>query len=346
MPADYYELLGVGRDADASAIKKKYRKLAMQYHPDRNDTPEAEAKFKELSEAYEVLSNPEKRQLYDRFGHEGLKGQMGGGGFGGFEDIFEGFGDIFGDLFGGRRGRRGPPRGDDLRIDIQVSLADCLQERERTIEVPYDLNCEPCDGTGAEDGKALEICKTCGGHGQVTMGSGIIRMTQTCGRCRGRGKMIKKTCKSCKGRGQRQEIKEIKLTIPAGIDHGNRLRLKGKGGVAPAQGVAGDLHVVVHVEDHESFKREGEHLACELKVDMITAALGGEIPLEGIDESIQVELPQGTQPDDVITLRGKGMPQLNSPSQRGNLYVQVTVEVPKGLSKAQREHLSAFRELS
>jgi len=345
MPADYYELLGVSRDADESTIKKSYRKLAMQYHPDRNDAPEAEAKFKELSEAYEVLSNPEKRQLYDQFGHEGLQGQMGGGGgFGGFEDIF---GDLFGDIFGGgRRGRRGPPRGDDMRIDLQVSLADCLKEQEQTIEVPYDLECEPCNGTGAQDGTALEICKTCGGHGQVTMGSGIIRMTQTCGRCRGRGKMIKKSCKRCKGRGLRQEIKEIKLTIPAGIDHGNRLRLKGKGGAAPSGGTPGDLHVVVHIEEHETFRREGEHLACELKVDMITAAIGGQVSLDGIDEDLNVEIPQGTQPDDVITLRSQGMPRLNSPSSRGNLYVQISVEVPRHLSKEQVAHLKAFRELA
>ena len=346
MPADYYELLGVNKDASPEQLKKSYRKLAMRYHPDRNDSPEAEAKFKELSEAYEVLSDPQKRQVYDTYGHEGLKGQggFGGGGFGGFEDIF---GDLFGDIFGGGgRRRRGPPRGDDLRMDLQVSLSDCLEEREHTLKVPYERPCEPCKGTGADKGEALTSCQTCGGHGQVRMGAGIISMTQTCPRCRGRGKIIKTKCKPCKGKGVQVEEKELSLTIPAGVDHGNRLRLKGKGGFAPQGGEAGDLHVVIHVEDHPTFRREGEHLARELKVDMITAALGAELELEGISGPVTLNIPAGTQPDEVITVRGEGMPALNRPKHRGNLYVQVSVEVPQSLSEAQREHLKAFQALS
>lgn len=343
MPADYYETLGVSRDADSDELKKAYRKLAMACHPDRNPGPEAEARFKEVNEAYGVLSDPQKRQIYDRYGHEGLQGGGGGGGggFGGFEDLF---GSVFGDIFGGGR-PKGPPRGDDMRIDIEVSLADCLKRRERELEIPYPVDCGACSGSGAAKGTTPEVCSTCDGHGQVTVGHAFIRMAQTCPRCRGRGRTIKKPCGECRGKGQREERRPITVTIPAGIPHGAKLRVRGKGGPAPKGGEAGDLFVVVHVADHPTLHREDDHLVRELSVDMLTAALGDVLEVEGISGSVRVEVPAGTQPDDVIRIPGQGMPQLNQEERRGDLFLKVQVEVPRALSAAQRAHLEAFRGL-
>ena len=344
MPTDYYELLGIDRNANAKEIKKSYRKLAMQYHPDRNPSAEAEAKFKELSEAYEVLSNEEKRSIYDRYGHEGLKGHGGHGGMNP-EDLF---GSIFGDLFGfgggGRRGRTRTPRGSDLRFDIQIDLADCLTKHEKEILVPYDKECEACNGTGAHKGTSLKTCTTCHGHGQVTMDHGILRMTQTCPTCQGTGKVIKKACKVCNGTGRENDERKIKVTIPAGITHGSKLRVKGKGEPAPPGGEPGDLYIVVHVQKHEFLQREDENLLKEFKVDMITACLGGDLTTEGIDGMVDVQIPSGTQPDDLIRIRGEGMPRINS-RHRGDLFLQVVVEIPKQLSQAQKEHLQAYRSV-
>ena len=343
MPADYYETLGVSRDADEAELKKAYRKLAMSCHPDRNPGPEAEARFKEVNEAYGVLSDAQKRQIYDRYGHEGLQGGGGGGGggFGGFEDLF---GSIFGDIFGGGR-QKGPPRGDDMRVDIEVGLADCLTRRERDLEIPYEVECGGCGGSGAAKGTTPDVCATCDGHGQVTVGHGFIRMAQTCPRCRGRGRVIKKPCGDCKGSGSRQERRKISVSIPAGVPHGAKLRVRGKGGAAPKGGEAGDLFVVVHVADHPTLHREEEHLVRELSVDMLTAALGDELEVEGISGPVRVSVPAGTQPDDVIRVQGQGMPHLNQEQRRGDLFLKVQVEVPRALSAAQRAHLEAFREL-
>jgi molecular chaperone DnaJ len=346
MPADYYELLEVSRDADAKTIKKAYRKMAMQYHPDRNSAPEAEAKFKELSEAYEVLSDESKRSIYDQYGHEGLKNQ-GFDGFSGAEDLFSMFGDLFGFGGGGRRGRSRTPRGSDFRYDIEVELKECLTRHEREVSIPYQKECSRCDGSGAARGSSPETCSTCGGYGQVTMGQGIIRMTQTCPTCRGEGKVIKRPCKACKGSGKEPDHKSITLTIPEGVDHGMKLKLTGKGEKAPAGGIAGDLYVVVHIKDHDRFQRDGQHLVCELDVNMIDACLGHTISLEGVDgRELEIEIPTGTQPDDVLQIKGEGMPRLNGGGRRGNLFVQVSVHVPKSLSKKQKKHLQAYRDLS
>ena len=347
MPVDYYESLGVSKDADASALKKAYRKLAMKYHPDRNDTPEAEAKFKEISEAYEVLSDDEKRQIYDRFGHEGLKGQMGGGGFSSAEDIFS---QIFDGFFGGggfggggrRRNRR--PKGADYQIEEEITLASCLHEQDREIVVPYEKECGNCDGSGAAPGTAPTRCSTCHGHGQVAIDHGIIRMAQTCPTCRGQGTIIKKRCKKCKGDGKVPDEQTVKVHIPAGVDNGMRLRVKGKGEAAPAGGDPGDLYVVFRVEDHPTLQREGESLVTDLPIDLITACLGGSLTVDGIDGEVEVQVDPGAQPDDVIKVSGEGMPRLNS-SSRGDLFLRVVVQIPKSLSSSQVAHLEAFRDL-
>ena len=347
MAADYYEVLGVERDVDARALKRAYRKLAMQYHPDRNQgDSEAEAKFKEISEAYEVLSDDEKRTIYDRFGHEGLQGQ----GFGGFresnvEDIFSHFGDIFGDLFGGgRRGR--PKRGADLRYNLAVTLEECLERQEKSIKIPYREPCDTCDGSGAAKGTQPVTCSTCGGVGKVNVGRGFISMVTTCPHCEGRGKVIKKPCKKCKGSGLQERVEELTVQIPAGVDDGMRLRLSGKGELDPRGGERGDLYVAIHVEEHDRFRREGDALIAELEVDMVQAALGATIDFDGLDGPLEISLPSGSQPDDIIKVPRKGMSQLNGRGARGDLFLQLRVQVPKRLSKKQRAHLEEFRKLS
>ena len=344
MPVDYYESLGVSRDVDAAALKKAYRKLAMKYHPDRNDSPEAEVKFKEISEAYEVLSDSEKRQIYDRFGHDGLKGQMGGGGGFNPEDIFSqifggGFESIFGG--GGRRNRR--PRGSDYQIEESITLVSCLQEQDREILVPYEKECGNCDGSGAAPGTSPVRCATCHGQGQVAIDHGIIRMAQTCPTCRGQGTMIKKPCKKCKGDGKVPDERKVKIHIPAGVDNGMRLRVKGKGEAAPPGGDPGDLYVVLRIEDHPTLQREGESLITDLPIDMITACLGGKLTVDGLEGEVEVNIDAGTQPDEVIKIKGEGMPGLKS-TRRGDLYLRVMVDIPKKLSKAQKQHLEAFRD--
>lgn len=343
MPADYYELLGVDRNADAKEIKKSYRKLAMQYHPDRNPSAEAEAKFKELSEAYEVLSDDDKKGIYDRYGHEGLKGHGGRGGVNP-EDLFS---SIFGDFFGfggGRRGRTRTPRGSDLRFDIQIDLADCLHKHEKEITVPYEKDCGACNGTGAHSSSGLKTCSTCNGNGQVTLDHGILRMTQTCPTCHGKGKTIKKFCKKCKGDGKESDDRKIKITIPAGVSHGNKLRINGKGEAAPPGGEPGDLYIVIHVHKHEFLQREDENLLRELKIDMITACIGGDLEIDGIDGVVEVNIPAGTQPDELLRIRGEGMPKLNR-NHRGDLFLQIVIEIPKKLSQSQKDHLLAYKNL-
>ena len=342
MPKDYYESLGVSRDIDASGLKKAYRKLAMQYHPDRNDTPEAEEKFKEVSEAYEILSDDEKRSIYDQFGHDGLKGQMGGGGFHSAEDIFS---QIFGDIFGGggRRSRSRRPRGSDYQIEEVITLVECLEEHEREIIVPYEKECSTCDGSGAAAGTSPMRCGTCQGQGQVAIDHGFLRMAHTCPTCQGAGTVIKKKCKKCKGQGKVPDKQKVKVHIPAGVDSGMRLRLRGKGEPAPAGGDPGDLYVVLRVEDHPSLQREGETLITEVSIDIATACLGGQVTIEGLEGEIDVEIEEGTQPDDVVQINGQGMPALNQ-SRRGDLLLRILVEVPTRLTRDQRAHLEAFRD--
>lgn len=344
MPADYYEVLGVEQNASASDLKKAYRKLAMKYHPDRNSEAGAEERFKEISEAYDILSDDQRRSIYDQYGHEGLQGH-GGGGFSGAEDIFS---SIFGDFFSGfgsNRRRSRTPRGSDLMIEIEVDLKDCLKRQERELKIPYDKECGTCDGSGAAKGTRPQTCQMCHGQGQVTVGQGIIRMTQTCPTCRGRGQVIKKRCKSCKGSGKEQEEKTLKIHIPAGIEHGNRLRIAGKGEAAPPGGEPGDLHVRVYVQNTTGFQREGETLAREFKIDMLTACLGDELTLQGIDQELSVKIPSGTQPDDLIRIQGAGMSRLNKEGIRGDLILQISVEIPQKLSDEQRSHLEEFRKI-
>jgi molecular chaperone DnaJ len=348
MPADYYELLGVDRDTQAPALKKAYRKLAMRYHPDRNPGDSAaEDRFKEISEAYEVLSDPEKRRVYDRFGHEGLKGQ----GFGGFshgnvEDIFSQFGDIFGDFFGGGRGRaRGPRRGAHLRFDLTLTMQECLTGIEKEIEVTRRLPCKPCSGSGAEPGTLPERCATCGGAGKVSVGRGFITMATTCPQCRGRGQTISSPCKKCRGSGTTERRDKLSVRVPAGVDSGMKLRLTNKGEDSPDGGTPGDLFVVLTVQPHKRFEREGSELISEVTVDYLDAILGAEVPFETLDEGITLTIEPGTQPGTILRLRGHGMPFIDGRPGRGDLHLQVVVRIPEQISDAQREGLEQLRAL-
>jgi molecular chaperone DnaJ len=340
---DFYEVLSVSKDADENTIKKAYRQLALKYHPDRNpgDT-EAETQFKKVSQAYEVLSDPQKRQIYDRYGHEGLKG---GGGqnaediFGGFSDLFEG---LFGGL-GGGSGGRSRRKGDDLRFDIQVSLESCLTAQEKELEIPYDVECKTCTGSGAAPGTSAQSCSTCKGNGQINMGKGFISMITTCPTCRGQGKIIKSPCKGCRGSGLESEKRKINVTIPAGIDDGMRLRVSGKGEAGPKGAQPGDLYVIVHVEDHPRFQREESDLYAELTIDMIDACLGAQIKFQNLDGEIDVTIPAGTQPEERLTFRGKGMPSIQG-KNRGNLILVLKVAIPKRLSEDQKQILRQFKE--
>ncbi|MFN3197023.1 MAG: molecular chaperone DnaJ [Bradymonadia bacterium] len=344
MPKDYYDLLGVSRQASASELKKAYRKLAMKYHPDRNpgDTV-AEEHFKEISEAYEVLSDDQKRQIYDRFGHEGLKSQGMGGGFADVGDIFGQFGDLFGDLFGGGGGRRRRERGADLRYSLVLGLEECLTGVERELEIPRDHICDTCHGTGAHPDHPPVTCDMCGGNGQVFVSRGFIRMSTTCPKCQGQGRIITKPCPTCHGEGTRQEVSKVKVTIPPGVDHGMRLRLTGQGQPGPNGLPPGDLYVVIQVREHPRFERRDAELISVLKVDMVTATLGGTLPFEGLDESLEIEVPAGTQPGTLLRVAGQGMPTVERKHTRGDLHLQVQVAIPTQLTKKQRELLKEFR---
>jgi molecular chaperone DnaJ len=294
MPADYYDVLGVSRDADASTLKKSYRKLAMKYHPDRNDSKDAEAKFKEISEAYEVLSDAEKRQIYDQFGHEGLQGHggAGGGGFYNPEDLFS---QIFEGIFsgGGRRSRRA--RGSDYQMEELITLRECLDAHDREIKVPYEKDCENCEGSGAAPGSEPITCRRCRGSGQVVIDHQIIRMAQTCPSCRGQGKTINKPCRPCGGKGRELDERTIKVSVPAGIDHGMKIRVRGKGEPAPTRdGDPGDLYIIFVLEDHPTLEREGDDLHTDLPIDLVTACLGGELTIEGLEGDVKVRVTPGT----------------------------------------------------
>ncbi|MCA9547681.1 MAG: molecular chaperone DnaJ, partial [Myxococcales bacterium] len=302
-----------------------------------------EARFKEVSEAYEVLSDDEKRRIYDRFGHEGLKGR-GFGGFSDVEDVFSHFGDLFGDLFGfgGRRGGR--RRGAHLRYELSLSLEECLRGLEKELELPRDHACQTCDGSGAAPGSKPETCSVCHGAGQVRVGRGFITMATTCPRCQGRGETIAKPCSACDGRGQVREIEKVTVRIPAGVDHGMKLRLNGKGQPGPEGGPPGDLYVIIHVADHPRFQRDGSELLAELPLEMADAALGTRIPFETLDgETHEVEVPAGTQPGTLLRLEGHGMPRLDGRPGRGDLHLHTVVRVPTDLTDSQRALLAQFR---
>ena len=341
---DYYEVLGVSREAKDGEIKKAYRQLALKYHPDRNPgDSEAEEKFKEAAEAYEVLRDSEKRSLYDRFGHDGLRG-TGFTGFSGFEDIFSSFGSIFEDFFGFSTktgGRNAPQVGADLRYDLKISFMDAAFGVEKEIEIEKMEPCLECDGSGAAAGTSPETCSTCRGRGQVMHSQGFFSISTTCPQCHGDGTMIKDPCKNCRGAGRVKETKRVSVKIPPGVDHGTRLRLNGEGEEGVRGGPPGDLYVVLFVEEHEFFKRKGEDIFCEIPVSFSQVALGSTIEIPTLDGTTDIEIPKGTQTGEVFRLKGQGIPRLRGLG-RGDEYVQLAVKTPSKLSKRQEELLREF----
>lgn len=344
---DFYEALGVGRNADDAEIKKAYRKLAMKYHPDRNqDNPNAEEKFKEIKEAYEMLSDPQKRAAYDQYGHAGVDPNMGGGGgFGGGHPFGDAFGDVFGDIFGGRGQQRGGPqvyKGSDLRYTMEVDLEDAAHGKVTQIRVPSWDNCNTCEGTGAEKGSKPETCPTCDGHGQVRMSQGFFSVQQTCPKCHGTGKYNPKPCKTCHGEGKTKTNKTLEVNIPAGIEDGMRIRNSGKGEPGINGGPAGDLFVEVHIRRHAVFERDGIDLHCTVPISFTKAALGGDIEVPTLHGGAHMTIPEGTQTGQKFRLRGKGMPHVRSASTVGELYVHVTIETPVKLTNEQKDLLMQF----
>jgi molecular chaperone DnaJ len=340
---DYYEVLGVQRGASDQDIKSAYRKLALKYHPDRNPgDKDAEDNFKEAAEAYSVLADTDKRHMYDRFGHAGLGGAASGfdpNVFTGFEDILGGLGDVFGfgDIFGGAR-RRGPQRGADLRYDLEITFDESAKGTETTIQIPRQENCETCHGSGAAAGSKPSTCPQCHGRGQLRYQQGFFTVARTCGQCRGSGSIITKPCTTCRGAGRVQREKKLTVRIPAGIATGQRMRLTSEGEAGPSGGPAGDLYVVIHVQDHQFFHREGNDLFCEIPLNYPTLALGGEIRIPTLDGEEPFTLPEGTQAGSMFRLRGRGMPDVSGRG-RGDLLVTVKGVTPKKLSKDQRKLL-------
>jgi molecular chaperone DnaJ len=340
---DYYEVLGVARGASDAEIKSAYRKQAMKYHPDRNPGDHsAEERFKEAAEAYAILADTEKRSLYDRFGHAGVSSAASSGFdptvFQGFEDLFGGLGDIFGfgDLFGGGRRRGGPQRGGDLRYDLEITFEESAQGAETSIQIPRQETCEACTGTGAAPGSSPTVCAQCRGQGQVRMQRGFLTVAATCPQCRGAGRVIAKPCASCRGAGRVARDRKITVKIPAGIATGQQLRLQGEGEAGAAGGPPGHLYVVVHVREHEFFRRDGLNLFCEIAVNFTTVALGGEIQVPTLNGTENVKIHEGTQTGTTLRLRGKGMPDVGGGSGRGDLFATIQVRTPKKLTKEQR----------
>lgn len=345
---DFYEILGVSKQADADAIKKAYRKMAMQFHPDKNPgNAEAEEKFREAASAYEVLSDPDKRAKYDRFGHAAFS-QNAGRGFQNSEDIFSHFGDIFGDLFGmggqtQRRSRHQARRGSDLRYVTEISLKEVLSGTEQDISFEVDESCKECDGRGSEKGTHTSDCPRCGGSGQVVSSQGFFTMATTCSQCRGEGKIIQHPCKMCRGSGRRSQKRKISVSIPPGVDTGTRLRINGEGEGGYLNGPPGDLYVEIHVKEDNEFVRKGEHLICELKVPYLQLILGAEIPVKTLEGEHELEIPRGTQPGETLRLSGKGLPALRG-SRRGDIFYQIQVEIPEKISKEEEKLLREIAE--
>jgi len=344
---DYYEVLGLSRTASADEIKKAYRRLAMKHHPDRNKgDASAEGKFKEAKEAYEVLSNTEKRATYDRFGHDGLSSARGGGagGYGaeGFGDIF---GDVFGDIFGGGGRQRGSQvfRGADLGYELRLDLEKAVSGDSVTIDVPTQVSCETCDGSGAKKGTEPVKCSTCGGVGQVRMQQGFFSIQQTCPACKGTGTTIGDPCGDCHGRGRVRKTKTLSVKVPAGVDDGDRIRLSGEGEAGRNGGPPGDLYVEIRVNPHKLFTREGADLACEVPISIATATLGGEVELPTLNGNVALKVPAGTQSGKVFRLRGKGVSTVRD-ARQGDLFAKVAVETPVNLSSEQKDLLRQFEE--
>jgi molecular chaperone DnaJ len=345
---DYYEVLGVARNASDEEIKKAYRKLALQYHPDRNPgNEEAEESFKESSEAYEVLRDPEKRGLYDRFGHDGLR-NTGFQGFTNFDEIFSSFSSIFEDFFDmgprTRRRRTGPMRGDDLRYDLQIEFMDAAKGGTKKVEIEKEESCKECDGRGYPEDSPPTACDACGGAGQVRRTQGFFSVATTCNHCRGRGVVYSKVCTGCRGSARILKKKPLSLKIPPGVDHGSQLRLVGEGGPGINGGPPGDLYVVLHVEPHEFFERDGDRLLCQVPISFPQAALGAEIEIPTLDGPEVLKIPRGTQTGDVLRMRGHGMPNVRS-GRKGDLQVHVLVKTPTNLDERQEELLKELSQL-
>ncbi len=342
---DYYEILGAGKSDDAKAIKRAYRKLAMKHHPDRNpDDKEAEAKFKEATEAYEILSDDSKRQAYDQYGHAGVDGSagggFGGGGNGNFSDVF---GDVFGDIFGGgRQQRNGPQRGSDLKYNLELTLEQAVKGAEVKIRVPTLNECDTCHGTGAKDGSTPKTCNTCHGQGQVRMQQGFFSVQQACPTCRGQGTIIKDPCYPCNGQGVKEETKTLSVKVPAGVDNGDRIRLTGEGEAGSRGGPKGDLYVETHIKEHSIFERDGRNLYCDVPISIADAALGGEIEVPTLDGRVNLKIPGETQSGKLFRLRGKGVVPVRG-GATGDLLCRVMVETPVKLNDKQKAILREFQ---
>ena len=343
---DYYEILGINRTATEVEIKKAYRKLAVQHHPDKNpDDPHSEEKFKEAAEAYSVLSDSQKRAAYDRFGHAGVGSGAGGfdAGFSNIEDIFDMFG--FGDMFGGRSSRRSTvQRGSDLRYDIEISLEDAAAGKDEKLKIPRLEKCDECDGNGAEPGTQAESCITCGGSGQTRYQQGFFSVMRTCPNCQGKGRIVRNPCKACSGQGRVERERNLEIKIPAGVETGSRLRVAGEGEGGVNGGPSGDLYVVIHVKAHENFERQGANLYSAVPVTFAQAALGADIKVKTLDGEEGLKIPAGTQTGTVFRLKNHGMPNLSGRG-KGDLFVAVTLVTPKTLTKEQRKLLEQLAQV-
>ncbi len=349
---DCYEVLGIERTADEEEIKKAYRRLALKYHPDKNPGDKtAEEKFKELGEAYEILSDPQKRALYDAHGHAAFDRRTGPFAGGAFHDPFEIFREVFGgaglfeDLFGGGRADPSQPqRGNDLRYDMEITFEEAAHGTEKEISVTKPEVCDACQGSGAEAGSRIKVCPSCGGRGQVVNSRGIFSIAQTCPRCQGAGRVLEKPCRVCRGEGRHERMSKIKLRIPAGVDTGSRLRSAGNGEAGFRGGPPGDLYVVLHVQPHTFFQRDGDDLLCEVPVSFVQAALGADIEVPTLDGAATIKVPPGTQPGTMFRIKHKGIKNVQGYGW-GDLHVRINVEVPTHLSAAQKAKLQEFAEL-
>ena len=347
---DYYEILGVPKTAEEREIKKAYKRLAMKFHPDRNQgDKEAEAKFKEIKEAYEVLTDAQKRAAYDQYGHAAFEqggmggGGFGGGGFGGGADFSDIFGDVFGDIFGGGRGRQRAARGADLRYNMDLTLEEAVRGVTKEIRIPTLEECDVCHGSGAKAGTQPQTCPTCHGSGQVQMRQGFFAVQQACPHCHGRGTLIKDPCTKCHGHGRVEKTKTLSVKIPAGVDTGDRIRLAGEGEAVEHGAPAGDLYVQVQVKQHAIFEREGNNLYCEVPINFAMAALGGEIEVPTLDGRVNLKIPGETQTGKLFRMRGKGVKSVRGGAQ-GDLLCRVVVETPVGLNDKQKQLLKELQE--
>ena len=361
--SDYYDILGVSKEASVNDIKKAYRKLALQYHPDRNPGDEkAEEKFKKASEAYQVLSNPEKKAQYDRFGHAGFQSSYGFQGFRDVQDIFSSFSDIFGQMgFGSREGgfedlfhssfsgnsHQHRNKGSDLRYHHAVTLKDVLHGGEHIVEFSAELNCKQCNATGAKDGTALETCRACNGRGQTMQRQAFISFSVQCSQCSGQGEVVKYPCGACHGKGQSKQKKKLSIKIPPGVETGTRLRVRGEGEIGYKNGVSGDLYVEIQVQEDPLFKRQGSHVKAPMEISYLQAILGAEVQAPSLEGDFQsLEVPKGTQPGDTIVLKNKGLPVLASGGRRGSLIYEISVKIPKKLKKKELDLLKQLSQFS